>query len=300
VAPITDRKFTTLLREVKAALTLYHARGLVVCDIHSDSEFACIRDAIRPVEMNIVPPDSHVGDVERSIRTIKERLRSCVHGLPYKRLPKLLIHSMVADVVRCLNNFPWKRGISDTLSPATIVTGVATPDYTCMRLELGSYVQVFEDSDPTNTPRARSLGAIALLPTGNAQGDYYFLSLSTGARISRHNWTEVPLTDTAIARVEALAFADGQPLIQERGLVVEWRHDHPIDDHEYDADYHAPAPVSDDDFAAADYAPLDAAEVEELIADAAPFWPMLTLQTAPWPKERHTTMATTTMILNTS
>jgi hypothetical protein len=124
----------------------------------------------------------------------------------------------------------------DTLSPTTIVTGVGTPDYACMRLELGSYVQVFEDNDPTNTPRARSLGAIALLPTGNAQGDY-FLSLSTGARISRHTWTELPITDSAIARVEALAFADGQPLIQERGLVVEWRHDHPIDDYEYDADY---------------------------------------------------------------
>jgi hypothetical protein len=110
---------------------------------------------------------------------------------------------MVADTVRCLNNFRWKHGVSDTLSPASIVTGAATPDYTCMRLELGSYVQVFEDNAPTNTPRARSMGAIALTPTGNTQGDYHFMSLSTGARISRHTWTKVPITDTAIARVEA-------------------------------------------------------------------------------------------------
>ena len=53
-----------------------------------------------------------------------------------------------------------------------------------MQLDFGACVQVFEDHDPTNTPRARSMGAIALDPTGNAQGDYNFLSLATGARIS--------------------------------------------------------------------------------------------------------------------
>ena len=152
----------TLLREVTAVIRVYHARGLVVRDLHSDSEFECLRQAILPIAMNVVPPDSHVGEVERSIRTIKERLRSCVHGLPFKRLPKLMIQSMVADAVRCLNSFPWRYGISATLSPTTIVTGAASPDYNCMRLELGAYVQVFEDNTPTNTPRARSLGAIAL------------------------------------------------------------------------------------------------------------------------------------------
>jgi hypothetical protein len=31
------------------------------------------------------------------------------------------------------------------------------------------------------------------------------MSLATGHKISRHNWTELPLTETAIARVEAIA-----------------------------------------------------------------------------------------------
>jgi hypothetical protein len=214
VSPVQDRTKGTILRETKAAINLYQARGLTVCDVHADNEFACIRDDIRPIAMNIVPADSHVGDIERSIRTIKERLRACVHGLPFKRLPKLMITHMVADVIRCLNLFPRKNGISTTLSPACIVTGAPLPDFHCMlRLEFGSYVQVFEDNDPSNTNRARSLGAIALNPTGNAQGDYYFMSLTTGARISRHQWTALPMTDTAIARVEALALHDNQPLM---------------------------------------------------------------------------------------
>ena len=164
--------------------------------------------------MNITTADSHVGEVERSIRTIKERLRACVHGLPFRRLPKVVIVAMISDCVRCLNQFPRVTGISSTMSPSTIVRGTPPPDFNAMRIEFGAYAQVFEDHDPTNTPRGRSLGAIALNPTGNTQGDYYFLSLSTGARISRHAWTELPLPDTAIARVEAIALHEGRPLIQ--------------------------------------------------------------------------------------
>ena len=125
---------------------------------------------------------------------------------------------------------------------------------------------MFEDHDPTNTLRARTLGAIALTPTGNAQGDYFFLSLATGHKISRHNWTAIPMTDTAIARVEALAEEEGQPLIQASGLVVEWRHDQAVDPTIYDLDYH-PDDVDDVAFDANDY---DAIDADELAALAAP------------------------------
>jgi len=41
-------------------------------------------------------------------------------------------------------------------------------------------------------------------------------------------------------KVHALGIQDGQPLIQERGCVVECRPDQPIDDSEYDRDYTPP------------------------------------------------------------
>ena len=268
VSPIADRSRDTILREVSAAIKLYTSRGFIVRDIHTDQEFGCIREDLRPIVMNLASADSHVGEVERSIRTIKERLRSYVHGLPFRRLPRLLITHMVIESVRTLNQFPRPNGVSSSLSPASIITGSATPDYAAMRIEFGAYAQVFDDKDPTNTPRSRSLGAIALTPTGNVQGDYHFLSLASGARISRHAWTEVPLPDTAIARVEALALHEGRPLVQDRGFVVEWRPDHPIDNTIYDLDYDPPAPAPDDDFAPADYDPVDHDELHDL---AAPF-----------------------------
>ena len=119
--------------------------------MHADSELECVREDLQPIALNIVPADSHVGEVERSIRTIKERLRSCAHGLPFKRLPRVIINHMVIDAVRCLNQFPWANGISDTMSPACIVTGAANPEYNQMRIEFGTYVQVFEDNDPSDT-----------------------------------------------------------------------------------------------------------------------------------------------------
>lgn len=61
----------TILRETNAAIKLYHNRGLIVCNVHADNELECIREALRPIELNIVPADSHVGEIEQSIRTIK-------------------------------------------------------------------------------------------------------------------------------------------------------------------------------------------------------------------------------------
>jgi hypothetical protein len=183
---------------------------------------------------------------------------------------------MVADTVRCLNQFPWPNGISATMSPATsIVTGVGTPDYNCMRIEFGAYAQVFEGNSPSNTLRARSLGALALTPTGNAQGDYFFLSLATGSRLSRRQWTELPMTDTAIARAEALALHEKQPLIQTSGLVVEWRPDQPIDVSEYDRDYVPPADAAAPHvFDANAYDAIDNEEINDLLADN-PYAPLV-------------------------
>jgi hypothetical protein len=107
---------------------------------------------------------------------------------------------------------------------------------------LATYVQLFHDADPTNTELRRTLGAIALTPTGNAQGDYHFLSLSLRLPLSPATaGFHLPMTDTAIARVEALASHENQPLVQRlwprrRSLAAT----SPIDDAEYDREFRSP------------------------------------------------------------
>jgi hypothetical protein len=70
-----------------------------------------------------------VGVVERSIRTIKERNRSTVHGLPFIHLPGLMITAIVMYSVMCLNQLPAVYGILDTLSPLTIMTSKTKPNF---------------------------------------------------------------------------------------------------------------------------------------------------------------------------
>ena len=125
-------------------------------------------------------------------------------------------------VVHFLNIFPGKHGLSTELSPETIMTGSPPLDYNKFRIEFGSYAQVFDAPSPSNTPRSRTHGAIALGATGNAGGACYFLSLASGDVLMRHQWTVCPIQEEVIGRVEVLAIKDKQPLIQSTGLVVEW------------------------------------------------------------------------------
>ena len=69
----------------------------------------------------------------------------------------------------------------------------------------GSYCEVREDREITNTMAPRTIWAICLGPTGNAQGSYKFLSLNTGKKLIRRSFTEMPVTESVIARVAQLA-----------------------------------------------------------------------------------------------
>ena len=51
----------------------------------------------------------------------------------------------------------------------------------------------------------RTTGAIAMRPTGNAQGGYWFYILGTGRLLNRNHWTVLPMPADVIARVNTLA-----------------------------------------------------------------------------------------------
>jgi hypothetical protein len=203
---------------------MYEARGFNVVRVEGDREFACLENELLPTPLNIADADNHVAKIEQSIQTIKERTRCMVQGLPFKRIPKAMIRAIVEHANQLLNMFPARNGVLlSTLSPLTIMTGRQTPNYDDMKIEFGSYAQVFEDNQGTNTVRARTTGAIALGPTGNAQGGFYFLSLVTGRKLSRQQWDALPMPDEVIAEVERMAEDEDQPIIGPGAPLFEWR-----------------------------------------------------------------------------
>jgi hypothetical protein len=107
-----------------------------------------------------------------------------------------------------LNAFPPKGGVSSTISPRNIMTGVPFDFNKHCRLWFGSYVQTHEDPSPTNTQNARTVGAICLGPTGNLQGSH---KNNESPDRSALDAQALPIPQEVIDRVNLLGKTQGQP-----------------------------------------------------------------------------------------
>ena len=223
ISSVTSRSANTILRELRAVVRLYASRSLEVVCITGDQEFECVQDDFSPIFMDIVDKDAHVPEIERSIRTVKERIRSTLHGMPFKSVPRLIIRGLAEFAVQSLNQLPALNGVSSTLSPHTIITGQQPRGYRQYQLDFGTYVQVFEDNDPSNTTKSRTTGAISLNHSRSSSGGYHFLSLVTGLRLARRQWTEVPMPEWVPKYVEDMAASEKQQVFINNEPLWEWR-----------------------------------------------------------------------------
>jgi hypothetical protein len=122
---------------------------------------------------------------------------------PFQKMPPLMIQDLIGGCVFWLNVFPDKHGVSDVMSPRTIMTGKTIDYKRHCQIMFGAYAQVHEEHD--NSLQTRTTGAIALRPTGNEQGGMYFMSLETGRRLNRGHWNELPMPKDVIDRMHKMA-----------------------------------------------------------------------------------------------
>eukprot|EP00957_Ditylum_brightwellii_P057856 4387295-Ditylum_brightwellii.AAC.1 len=97
-------------------------------------------------------------------------------------MPGRLLVEMVAFMIFWLNAIPPSDGISDTLSSHKILTRSSIDYAHHCKIEFGEYVQT--NKEHSNSMKSKTVGAIALCPTGNANGAYYFMNLRTGRCIN--------------------------------------------------------------------------------------------------------------------
>jgi hypothetical protein len=204
---VTSRSKKNLVKSLLKIISLYKSRGFAPSTALMDREFECLRLELltHVVNLNTTAASKHVPDIERQIRLIKERTRALRSTLPFKNIPGRMIIEMLANVVLRINAFPPPSGVSKTYSPRTIMTGTALDFNTHCQIPFGAYAEVHEDRNITNTMSERTQPAICLGPTANFQGSYKFLSLRTGKRITRKQFKELPMPDSIIKRVEAMA-----------------------------------------------------------------------------------------------
>jgi hypothetical protein len=125
------------------------------------------------------------------------------HSIPFTAVPVKMVTHMVSFVVKLLNYFPVKGGISIQFSPKTIMLG-KTLNYKQCSLQFRMYCQVHEEEGPRNSLIAWTAGAISLSPSSNQQGGHLFMSLNTGHVIDRCSWTVIPMPQAVIDQVNMM------------------------------------------------------------------------------------------------
>lgn len=140
-----------ILQNLKLIFQMYQVRGFKIQSIDGDDEFDIeeLHNFFPRVTFNIVAANAHIGFIEESICVIKEQVRCTTYSLPFTCYPKIMIRYIVKWILRNLNAFPSKNGISETMSPAMLVHGQPQLDLSVPMLAYGTFIMTFTQSDNT-------------------------------------------------------------------------------------------------------------------------------------------------------
>ena len=61
-----------ILKLLKKVITLYSSHSFSIEQIMADNQYKCLRNDLLPIMLTVVGAGEQVGDIERSIRTVKE------------------------------------------------------------------------------------------------------------------------------------------------------------------------------------------------------------------------------------
>ena len=97
---LNDRSKMSLAQGLDSAFTVCNNEGYAITDAHADMEFECLRKELdnddNNIKLHCVARKQHVPEIERCIKTIKERVRCLWHSLPYATMPRLMVKHMVS------------------------------------------------------------------------------------------------------------------------------------------------------------------------------------------------------------
>ena len=154
-------------------------RGFCITTVHSDGEFAPLQAPVAALPcgpmINLASANEHVPEIKQKIRVVKERFRAARHGLPFQRIPKLFNIHIVFQTVKLLNFLPTKDGISDTLSPKTIMSGEILDLKKHLSLQIGQYCQFMRKKllATSRTPEQKAPFSLGLVETCRANSNLW-------------------------------------------------------------------------------------------------------------------------------
>jgi hypothetical protein len=203
------RTTSQIAPRLESQLSSYKAAGFEIGTLLTDSEGGVLACATmlqsKGITVNPSSAGKHVPVVENDIKTIKSRVRTHIHALPFS-LCNILLVWLVLYCVGRLNMEPSSTN-NDDYSPREIFQQRAIDFKLDLRIGFGDYaqVQVPLDNSEVNSMKSRTEGAIAVCPTGNLQGSVKFFLLGSQRIVTRDQWVPLPMPPPVIDYLNKLS-----------------------------------------------------------------------------------------------
>jgi len=148
---LNNMKCETAMKSMKSVIALYKKWDFKVEKVLTDGQFKPWRQELNTngTELNVVSKYKHVSDIERYVRTSKERRRATCNSLPYTHfgLPMIIMVEMMCTNISWLNVFPVEDGVSSHIGSCQIIT-CHLPDYELhCRLQFSTCLQAHIKGD---------------------------------------------------------------------------------------------------------------------------------------------------------
>ena len=195
----------TLWRALEEHINYPNRFGLEVVKVRVDGESALASEFCQRKLGNLLDTGGasiSVPMVERKIRTVKERIRSVINTLPY-HLTEKLEEWLVRGSIYTINLVPTRNSY-EFASPREKLHGCIIDAKMDLKHGFGDYCQVHEE-DIDNSMDERTVGALALKPTGATDGSWYYWTIRTGKVVRRRRATDLPLPDTVVETINKAA-----------------------------------------------------------------------------------------------
>ena len=194
------REASNIWKYLSLMFAAYAGYGFNVASFSCDRESGLMlnRENVEYKEITFNPkaPDAKCPRVERRIRTCKERDRCTRASLPFKLFGTLLVYSVLNNL-RCINLFPCAA--SPHVAPREMFCGIRSDFKRDFPVAFGDYCLTYDTKNKViNSSNRRLEECIALLPTGNKDGDVNFYNLRSGKLIARNRFKMYPFPDSVI------------------------------------------------------------------------------------------------------
>ena len=127
-----------LVDSLTKVLMMYARGGFIVNLALMDKEFDAIKEFVPFLEVKTVEAREHVGEIERDIQQIKDRVRCTTSEFPFENIPTMVHIYTMYIVCLWLNVLPIRSGITEGFSPRELITGLTVNFKGHCKFDLGA------------------------------------------------------------------------------------------------------------------------------------------------------------------